>query len=70
MCAARKRADARNAGFTKPARDNEALSDCCCACRRHQNCLYLEERRLRYVAVFWAALGRATAGLCVLRIPL
>jgi len=33
---------------------------CYCACRRHQGC-HCIKRRLRYVCVFWAALGQAAA---------
>src|SRR3954453_19211301 len=35
---------------------------CYCACRRHQGC-HCIKGRLRYVCVFWAALGKATACL-------
>jgi hypothetical protein len=40
----------------------QLYSKCRCACRRHQRC-HCGERRLRNVAVFWAALGPAAAGL-------
>jgi hypothetical protein len=39
----------------------QLYSKCRCACRRHQRC-HCGERRLRNVAVFWAALGPAAAG--------
>jgi hypothetical protein len=36
-----------------------------CACRRHQRC-HCRERRIRYVAACWAALGQAAACLYLL----
>src|SRR4051812_41165544 len=38
---------------------------CYCACRRHQGC-HCIKRRLRYVCVFWAALGQAAACPCLM----
>src|SRR6478609_10612777 len=45
--------------LTTPASERNYMK-CYCACRRHQGC-HCIKRRLRYVCVFWAALGQATA---------
>jgi hypothetical protein len=44
---------------------NMALFGIFCACRRHQRC-HCRERRIRYIAACWAALGQAAACLYLL----
>ena len=54
-------------GCSAPRIRTQLYLECYCACRRHQGCHCVWKRRLRYVCVFWAALGQAVACLYLMR---